>query len=151
MAQRFPNILYIHSHDTGRYIQPYGYPVPTPRLQQFAEEGIVFRQAFCAAPMCSASRASLLTGQYPHSNGMLGLAHRGFSLNDYSHHLVHTLHNVGYYTVLIGEQHIAKEPDLIGYDRVVKVRNHHADVVVPRTQDILDSLPAEAPFFLSVG
>ena len=151
MEQRFPNILYIHSHDTGRYIQPYGYPVPTPRLQQFAEEGVVFRQAFCAAPMCSASRASLLTGQYPHSNGMLGLAHRGFSLNDYSHHLVHTLHNVGYYTVLIGEQHIAKEPDLIGYDRVVKVTNHHADVVVPRTRAILDSLPAESPFFLSVG
>ena len=35
-----PNILYIHSHDTGRYIQPYGYAVPTPNLQKLAEQGI---------------------------------------------------------------------------------------------------------------
>ncbi len=31
-----PNILYLHSHDTGRYIQPYGYPTPTPQLQRLA-------------------------------------------------------------------------------------------------------------------
>ena len=36
---RYPNILYIHSHDTGRYIQPYGHAVPTPNLQRLAEEG----------------------------------------------------------------------------------------------------------------
>ena len=52
---------------------------------------MLFRQAFCAASTCSASRACLLTGQYAHSNGMIGLAHRGWSLNDYSHHIVHTL------------------------------------------------------------
>ena len=86
-----PNILYLHSHDTGRSVQPYGYPVPTPRIQGLAEEGVLFRQAFCAASTCSASRACLLTGQYAHSNGMLGLAHRGWSLNDYHHHIVHTL------------------------------------------------------------
>ena len=51
-----PNILYLHSHDTGRYIQPYGYAVPTPKLQAFAEQGVVFRQAFCNAPTCSPSR-----------------------------------------------------------------------------------------------
>ena len=32
-----PNILYIHSHDTGRYIQSYGYNVPTPNLHRIAE------------------------------------------------------------------------------------------------------------------
>ena len=32
-----PNIVYIHSHDTGRYVQPYGYQVPTPNLQRLAE------------------------------------------------------------------------------------------------------------------
>ena len=73
-----PNILYLHSHDTGRYIQPYGYGVPTPNLQRLAEEGVLFRQAFCASPTCSPSRAALLTGAFPHSNGMRGLAHFGF-------------------------------------------------------------------------
>ena len=45
-----PNILYIHSHDTGRYVQPYGHPVPTPNIQMLAEQGAFFRQAFCASP-----------------------------------------------------------------------------------------------------
>ena len=67
-----PNILYVHSHDTGRYVQPYGFGIPTPRIQGLAEQGVLFRQAFCAASTCSASRACLLTGQYAHSNGMLG-------------------------------------------------------------------------------
>src|ERR1700741_1276050 len=77
---RRPNILYIHSHDTGRYLQPYGHAVPAPNLQRLADQGVLFRKAFNAAPTCSPSRASLLTGMCPHSNGMFGLAHRGFVL-----------------------------------------------------------------------
>jgi len=52
-----PNVLYLHSHDTGRYVQPYGYPVPTPNIQHLADQGVLFRQAFAAAPVCSGSRA----------------------------------------------------------------------------------------------
>ncbi|HEY8860388.1 MAG TPA: sulfatase [Gaiellales bacterium] len=148
MAQ--PNILYLHSHDTGRFVQPYGYAVPTPRIQGLAEQGILFRQAFCAASTCSASRACLLTGQYAHTNGMLGLAHRGWSLHDYTHHIVHTLRTVGYHSTLIGEQHISKRPDVIGYDRVVKISTSRVADVAPVTIDILRNAPAE-PFFLSVG
>ncbi len=109
-ASRRPNIVYIHSHDSGRYLQPYGHSVPTPHLQRLASEGVLFRQAFSAAPTCSPSRAALLTGQYAHQNGMLGLAHRGFSLNDYSRHLVHTLGSAGYQSVLAGLQHVAANP-----------------------------------------
>ena len=145
-----PNILYLHSHDTGRYVQPYGYGVPTPRIQGLAEEGVLFRQGFCAASTCSASRACLLTGQYAHSNGMMGLAHRGWSLNDYSHHIVHTLRRAGYYSALIGEQHISKRPDIIGYDRVVKIDTTRVEDVAPVTIDILANPPRQ-PFFLSVG
>jgi N-sulfoglucosamine sulfohydrolase len=145
-----PNILYLHSHDTGRYVQPYGYGVPTPHIQRLAEQGFLFRQAFCAASTCSASRACLLTGQYAHSNGMLGLAHRGWSLNDYNHHVVHTLHDVDYHSVLIGEQHISKRPDVIGYDRVIKIATTRASDVAPVTIDVLRDLRGE-PFFLSVG
>src|SRR5579884_3672098 len=101
-----PNILYIHSHDTGRYLQPYGHPVPTPNLQKLASEGVLFRQAFSAAPTCSPSRASLLTGQCPHRNGMLGLAHRGFAMTDYRRHILYTLRDAGYTSVLAGLQHI---------------------------------------------
>ena len=39
--KKHPTIVYLHSHDTGRYIQPYGYAVETPNMQRFAEEGVL--------------------------------------------------------------------------------------------------------------
>jgi N-sulfoglucosamine sulfohydrolase len=150
MSSALPNILYLHSHDTGRYVQPYGQPVPTPNIQRLADQGVLFREAFCAAPTCSVSRACLLTGQYGHNNGMLGLAHRGWSLNNYRQHIVHTLRDAGYYSVLIGEQHISKRPDVIGFDRVVKIDKTHVETVAPAASEILGEPPRE-PFFLSVG
>ncbi len=145
-----PNILYIHSHDTGRYVQPYGHAVPTPNIQKLADQGVLFRQAFCCAPTCSPSRASLLTGQYAHCSGMLGLAHRGFSLHDYRQHLVHTLRGAGYHSALIGEEHLAKERNGIGYDRVLEVDGFQSIFVAPAAIALLRGELAE-PFFLSVG
>jgi N-sulfoglucosamine sulfohydrolase len=145
-----PNILYIHSHDTGRFVQPYGFQVPTPNIQLLADQGVLFREAFCAAPTCSGSRASLLTGLHCHNNGMLGLAHRGWKLNDYGQHWVHTLRRAGYRSVLIGEQHISVDPGVIGYDEVVPVDSNHAEYVAPLTIETLRDAPSE-PWFLSVG
>ena len=144
-----PNILYIHSHDTGRYVQPYGFQVPTPNIQLLADQGVLFRNAFCAAPTCSGSRASLLTGQYCHNNGMLGLAHRGWKLNDYGQHIVHPLHEAGYRSVLIGEQHISTDDSVIGFDDVLDVGTNHAKEVAPTAIDALAETPE--PFFMSVG
>ncbi len=150
MSPPLPNILYLHSHDTGRQVQPYGGAVRTPRIQRLAEEGVVFRQAFCAASTCSASRACLLTGRYAHANGMLGLAHRGWSLDDYQQHIVHTLRDIGYHSTLVGEQHVSKEPGEIGYDEVVKIATSRATDVAPVTIDLLRRAHRR-PFFLSVG
>ncbi len=149
-----PNILYLHSHDTGRYIQPYGYAVPTPNLQKLAEAGMLFRQAFSAAPTCSPSRAALLTGMAPHNNGMLGLAHFGFRLNDYSQHLLHTLRKAGYTSVLTGMQHVAggaQPGKQTGYDIVPNeeeggARRSSEEWAV----DFLRGSPPQ-PFFLDVG
>ena len=143
-----PNILYIHSHDTGRYVQPYGHAIPTPTIQKLAEGGILFRQAFCATPTCSGARASLLTGQCPHNNGMLGLAHLGFRIKDYRRHILHTLRAAGYYCAFSGVQHIIPRDqiDKIGYDRVLAASNH-ADW---GAAGFLRSQPTQ-PFFLSVG
>src|SRR5438477_9844057 len=119
MRSERPNILYIHSHDTGRYVQAYGHAIATPHIQRLAEQGVLFRKAFSAAPTCSPSRASLLTGQCAHQNGMLGLAHRGFSMTDYRRHIVHTLRGAGYRSVLAGLQHVAAKPEQIGYDEIL--------------------------------
>lgn len=145
-----PNIVYLHSHDTGRYVQPYGHAVATPHLQRLATDGVLFRQAFCAAPTCSPSRAALLTGQAPHSSGMLGLAHRGFTLHDYQQHLLHTLRAAGYRSTLIGVQHLARDPATIGYDEVRAQDDRHVVTVAPAAASFLHNVPAQ-PFFLDVG
>jgi N-sulfoglucosamine sulfohydrolase len=145
-----PNILYVHSHDTGRYVQPYGHPVLTPNIQLLADQGLLFRDAFCAAPSCSGSRACLLTGEWAHVNGMMGLAHRGFSLKDYGHHIIHPLREAGYWSGLIGEQHISIDPSVIGYDYVDDIETTRAASVAPAAMRLLRSAPPE-PFFLSVG
>jgi hypothetical protein len=85
MGKNRPNILFIITHDTGRHLGCYGRGAPSPNLDKLAEEGVKFTQAFCTAPQCSPSRASVLTGLMPHRHGLIGLAHRGFRLrNDVS-------------------------------------------------------------------
>jgi arylsulfatase A-like enzyme len=144
------NILYIHSHDTGRYVQPYGHAIPTPNIQWLADQGVMFRNAFCAAPSCSGSRAALLTGEYCHTNGMMGLAHRGFTLNDIDHHLVRVLTAAGYHSELIGEQHVSATPQQLGYHLVHEIPDTNASSVAPAAITALTSEIRE-PFFLSVG
>jgi N-sulfoglucosamine sulfohydrolase len=145
-----PNIVYLHSHDTGRYVQPYGHQIQTPNIQRLADQGLLFRQAFCAAPSCSGSRACLLTGQWAHVNGMTGLAHRGWTLNDYGRHLLHPLREAGYWSALIGEQHLSKEPDVLGYDHVIEIGTTKVHSIAPAAQQLIRSRPPQ-PFFLSVG
>ena len=146
-----PNVLYIHSHDTGRYIQPYGHAVPAPAFQRLAEEGVLFRQNFCIGPTCSPSRAALLTGQTPHSCGQLGLAHRGFELQHPERHLAWTLQHSGYSTALIGVQHVTKDPARTGYQRVPELGSRRAPHVTPAAVEFLASVERDRPFFLDVG
>jgi N-sulfoglucosamine sulfohydrolase len=147
-----PNVLYLHSHDTGRYVQPYGYPVPTPNIQHLADQGVLFRQAFCAAPVCSGSRAALLTGQCTHATGMLGLAHRGYRLHHPERHIVNVLRDAGYWTGLVGEQHVSEDPGDLGYDHVVDLDSTRVSEVAPAATKLIGLRAKEdAPFFLSVG
>jgi N-sulfoglucosamine sulfohydrolase len=147
-----PNVLYLHSHDTGRYVQPYGYPVPTPNIQHLADQGVLFRQAFCAAPVCSGSRAALLTGQCTHATGMLGLAHRGYRLTYPDRHIAHVLRAAGYWSGLVGEQHVSADPTDLGYDHVVDLDSTKVHDVAPAASRLIaDRARAREPFFLSVG
>jgi N-sulfoglucosamine sulfohydrolase len=150
MSSAPPNILYLNSHDTGRYVQPYGNSVPTPNIQWLADQGVMFRNAFSAAPSCSGSRAALLTGTYCHQNGMIGLAHRGFGLQEPRRHVVHTLSDAGYHTELIGEQHVSLSPDTLGYDVVHPISDTTVSSVAPAAIEALAG-GIEEPFFMSVG
>lgn len=157
-----PNLIYLHSHDTGRYVQPYGYAVPTPRLQAFAEGAVLFRNAFTVNPTCSPSRSALLTGMWPTRCGMLGLAHRGSRLREPWRHLANVLAGQGYETVLAGVQHEAPRAELqsLGYGRTIPDKegvgsNEERDE--ERSKAVAGFLRERAatgggrPFFLSCG
>lgn len=153
MPSSLPNIVYLHSHDTGRYIQPYGFAVGTPRIQALAEDGVLFRQAFAAAPTCSPSRAALLTGETPHQAGMLGLAHRGFRLQHPERHLATFLRQHGYDTVLTGMQHLEEgDQATVGYTRDLRPERLNVADVVPVAVDVIHTHDAgDGPLFLDVG
>ncbi|MDE1163037.1 MAG: sulfatase [Acidobacteriaceae bacterium] len=144
------NIVYLHSHDSGRYLRPYGHNVPTPNIHRLAREGVLFRNMHSACPTCSPSRAALLTGQPSHASGMLGLAHLGWSLHDYRQHILYTLREHGYHSVLAGVQHIAADPKVIGYDEILKHATSSAKDVAPAAAGYIKSRPQQ-PFFLDVG
>lgn len=149
-----PNIIFMHSHNTGRHIQPYGFAAPTPNLQRMAEQGVIFRNAFAAAPTCSPSRASFLTGLCPHSAGMLGLAHRGFGRPEYPQHICHRLKAADYHTVHCGIEHIVYNAGgtttYAGYDQWLGPKLDKAQDAGPAVARFISSAP-KRPFFLSVG
>lgn len=65
-AEPRPNIIFILADDLGYGdLSCYGGDVPTPHLDQLAREGARFTQAYVASPICSPSRAALITGQHP--------------------------------------------------------------------------------------
>ncbi len=70
--QEKPNILWIVADDLGIELGCYGNTgVKTPFIDQLAKEGIRFTKSYVTAPICSASRSSLITGMYPtHINSL---------------------------------------------------------------------------------
>ncbi len=147
------NLLYIHTHDTGRYNGIYGLADVTPNMVEFARDACVFENAHCTAPTCSPSRGSMLTGMLPHNSGLIGLTHRGFALNDPKQHLSHFLKNNGYHTVICGFQHEAEDVSTLGYQQVYRLQGDNFGEEDDYTTDSAISFlnSVKQPFFMSVG
>lgn len=106
-----PNVLLIVSEDNGPEIGCCGDPYArTPNLDQLASQGVRFTRAFVPQAGCSQSRASFLTGLYPHQHGQIGLATWGFRLyREDTPNLPRSLKAAGYRTGIIGKLHINPE------------------------------------------
>jgi arylsulfatase len=122
-----PNIILIMADDMGYSdIGSYGGDISTPNLDRLAAEGMRFKE-FYNNSICAPTRASLITGQYPHRAGLgyfdvdLGLpAYQGF-LNKQSLTFGEVLKAAGYSTLLSGKWHVGKDslswPNQRGFDQ----------------------------------
>ena len=111
-----PNIIYIMADDHAlEAISCYGTLLKdyakTPNLDRIGNEGMRFNNVCCNNSICSPSRASILTGQYSHANGVRGL---GGKINDDSPWFSTQLQKVGYQTAAFGKWHLASTPQ--GFD-----------------------------------
>ncbi|MET8653673.1 sulfatase family protein [Nocardia aurea] len=144
------NVVIVHWHDLGRHLGAYGHAsVSSPRADALAAEGILFTRAHATAPLCSPSRGSLFTGRYPHSNGLVGLAHHGWEYRADVSTLPAILSQSGWRTALFGMQHESSFPRRLGFDEF-DVSNSYCEYVVDRVRTWLSDAPAE-PFLLTAG
>jgi PelA/Pel-15E family pectate lyase len=144
------NILLIISEDTGLHFEPYQeIPITTPGINRLAAEGMVFTNAYATQASCSPSRSSIFTGLYPHQNGHLGLANRGFTTYKNVPNVVESLRQKGYYCVNYGKLHVHPESQFPFH---VNTRGNWDNVewLAEQARQVLRRA-RERPFFLTVS
>jgi len=172
-ATKKPNILFIMSDDhTAHAIGAYGGRLaridPTPNLDAFAREAMVFENCFVTNSICVPSRACIMTGQYSHTNGCYTLGER---LAPDHHYLAIEMRKAGYQTAIIGKWHLKEEPNFDYYKvlpgqgsyfdptfrektagqwprNVVKMTGHSSDCITESTLAWLKRRDRSRPFFL---
>ena len=130
-----PNILLILADDMGYSdLGCYGGEINTPNIDKLAKEGLRFTQFYNSARSCP-TRASLLTGLYPHQAGVgdmvyrdQGGAYRGF-LTDSAVTLAEVLKEAGYKTLMSGKWHVGHKeesqwPSHRGFERFYGIHIH---------------------------
>jgi arylsulfatase A-like enzyme len=162
-----PNIIFIMADDHAAHaISAYGSQVNrTPSIDRIAAQGMLMRNVFATNAICTPSRASILTGQYSHVNGV-----PVFNRFDSSSRTVARLmQEAGYHTGMIGKWHLGSDP--VGFDEweilpgqgdyfdpilytgagEKKYEGRYVtDVITDRAIDFLRNRPASQPFFLMV-
>ncbi|HEV2294008.1 MAG TPA: sulfatase [Tepidisphaeraceae bacterium] len=111
-----PNVILVFADDLGYGdLGCYGGKNPTPNLDRMAEQGIRFTDFYVAQPLCTASRAALLTGCYPNRIGLLGaLGPRAqIGINDRETTLAELFKSRGYATAIFGKWHLGHLPQFL--------------------------------------
>lgn len=111
-VQQRPNILFIMSddhaaHAIGAYQGRLASLDPTPVLDRLASEGVLMKNVFCTNSICTPSRATIMTGQYSHVNGVTTL---NGAIPAAKQFLPRLMKQAGYETAMIGKWHLKAEP-----------------------------------------
>ncbi len=146
------NILYIMSDDHAAHaIGAYGGRLsqlnPTPNIDAFAREAVVFDNCFCSNSISAPSRATIMTGQHSHTNGMLTLQEQ---LKESQLYLANEMKDLGYQTAFIGKWHLGCEPSAFDYYSMFSGGNGQGTYFDPSfaTSDITDKpFPQNEKFY----
>ncbi|CAN5330536.1 sulfatase [soil metagenome] len=163
-AAEKPNILFIFSDDHAQHaISAYGSKVnKTPNIDRLATGGARFTNSFVTNSICTPSRATLMTGQYSHLNGVPAF-NRFDGTQD---NMAKRLQAGGYHTGIIGKWHLGSDPT--GFDRwivlpgqgayrnptflvpsqKVSLQGHCTDITTELGLEFLKTRPQDKPFFL---
>lgn len=114
-----PHIIFIIT-DQQRFdtIRSLGYDyIDTPNLDRLVNEGVTFTNCHISAPSCAPSRASLFTGYYPHTTGILRNA------DAWNHSWIESLADAGYRTINVGKMHSYPYHSQLGFEERYVVEN----------------------------
>ncbi|TNJ42188.1 sulfatase [Tamlana fucoidanivorans] len=117
-----PNIIYIMTDDHAtNAIGTYGSRLaslnPTPNLDKLASEGMVFENCFVSNSICTPSRATIITGQYSQTNGVLDFSN---GIDGDRQYLPIEMKKRGYETAIIGKWHLHEEPSAFDFYSVLE-------------------------------
>ncbi len=119
-TERLPNIVLIYADDMGYGdLSCYRSAISTPNIDQLASEGMRFTHFYSASPVCSPSRAALMTGRYPARVGVPGVLAPtdtyGLPLSEMT--IAELVKTAGYKTACIGKWHLGDVPQLLPSNR----------------------------------
>lgn len=148
-----PNILWIIAEDLGKDLSVYGTPqVITPRLDQFAREGVLYQHFYTTAPVCSPSRSAFMTGMYQTSIGAHNhRSHRddGYRLPSGVRVITDHFREVGYFTANI--RALTEEPEERFYRGTGKTDWNFTYEGEPFDSDRWADLKNNQPFYAQIN
>ena len=136
-----PNFIIVIADDVGwNDIGAYGNPhIRTPNIDAMARSGLLFKNAFLTTSSCSPSRASIMTGRYPHATGAAEL-HQ--PLAETAVTIPALLREAGYYAASVGKFHMGNIRS--HFNRIEETRPSGCEKWV----EVLRDRPQDKPFFL---